>query len=166
MKNLFVSREELKYFIKESERAGIIEPTKRAMVYNIFDFGKKKISEVMVASKKVISLDVSCSIDDCIAICKKTKHLRIPISEQQENNVIGFINIFDILYKTKEEQKKISIRQLIRPVYYIKKEMLIDNVLFSMRIKRLQVAIVIDKFHRAEGMVTIKDLLDEVIGET
>lgn len=162
-RSLFVNREELKYMIEESEKAGVIESTKRKMVHHIFDFSKKNISDLMVGIKDVVSVDVSSTIDKCALVCMKSGFMRVPVFEEKSDNIIGFVNVFDILY---EDTKDISLKDIVRPVYYVKEDMFVDNVFFTMRRRRFQVAVVINKFNKAVGIVTTADLLDAVIGES
>ena len=160
-KSPFVTREELRYLIQESEKGGAVQSHERAMIYRIFDFGKKRVSNIMVPLKDIISIEVGESVTRLIELSKEHGFSRIPVYEGRPDNIIGFLNIYDILWGEKAD----LIRDLLRPVLYVNKNDIADSVLLGLQLNVRQAAVVKDEAGRNVGFVTVKDLLDEVVGE-
>ena len=161
-KSLFVTREELKSLLRESEREGVIEPYERATIYRIFEFGSKKAEEVMIPLERIVSLSIESSINQLKDIVKQTGFSRILVYKDDSRNLVGFVNIFDILYQEKEVK---GLADYLREVLYFSQETPIDKVFFELQLKRKQIAVLNDEQQRPVGMVTLKDLLDEIVGE-
>lgn len=161
-KSLFVTREELKLLIKESRKDGEIKPHERAIIYRIFEFGSKKVKEIMVPIKDVVSIDAEDKPSVLKELSRKSGFSRILVYRGEKKNIVGFANVFDALY---EEGKFAKVSECLRPVLYISQESSIDKVFYSLQLKRMQVAVLLDDSNRQVGMVTFKDLLDEIVGE-
>lgn len=160
--SLFVTREELRLLIKESKKDEIIKPHERAIIHRIFEFGSKKVKEIMVPLKSIISLEAAGSPEQLKELAKTSGYSRIPIYQDKPENLIGFANVFDALYAERALSK---VSDCLRPVLYISQESPIDQVFYSLQLKRMQIAILLDEQNRHTGMVTFKDLLDEIAGE-
>lgn len=163
-KSLFVTREELKHLIQESERQGVIRPRERSIVYKIFDFGTTKVKKIMVPFNKIISIDVGSSISDLKQSVTKTGFSKMPAFEKEPNNFIGIVNILDVLYNEGLSEDKLY--NFVRPLLFISEDAVIDKVFFSMQLKKQSIAIVVNRDGKNIGMVTIKDLIEEIIGDT
>lgn len=161
-KSLFVTREELKLLIKESKKDEQIQPHERAVIGRIFEFGSKKVKEIMVPIKDVVSINSEDNPAQLKQISKASGYSRILIFKGEKQNIIGFANVFDALY---EEGKFAKVSECLRPVLYISQESPIDKVFYTLQLKRMQVAVLLDDQSRHAGMVTFKDLLDEIVGE-
>ncbi len=160
-KSLFVTREELRLLIKEGKQE-VIKPHERAIIHRIFEFGSKKVREIMVPIKDVISMDTSDSPSRLKELSRASGFSRILVYRGEKQNIIGFANVFDALY---EEGKFAKVLDCLRPVLYISCESPIDKVFYSLQLKRMQVAVLLDENNKHVGMVTFKDLLDEIVGE-
>jgi putative hemolysin len=161
-KSPFVTREELKLLIKESKKEDEIKPHERAIIHRIFEFGSKKVKEIMVPIKDVVSIDAQ---DDPVRLKELSKERgfsRILVYQDKKQNIIGFANAFDVLY---EENKGTKVLERLHPVFYVSCESPIDKVFFSLQLKRMQVAVLLDANNNHVGIVTFKDLLDEIVGE-
>ena len=161
-KSLFVTREELKSLIRESKKDEVIKPHERAIIYRIFEFGSKKVKEIMVPIKDVVSIEAHGNPSQLKELSKASGYSRILVYQGEEQNIIGFANVFDALY---EESKFAIISDRLRPVLYVSCESPIDKVFYSLQLKRMQIAILVDENNKHLGMVTFKDLLDEIMGE-
>ena len=115
----------------------------------------------MVPLKDVVSVEVGESIARLIELSKEHGFSRIPVYERNPDNIIGFLNIYDVLWGERAD----LIRDLLRPVLYVNKNDVADNVLLSLQLNVRQAAVVKDETGRNIGFVTVKDLLDEVVGE-
>jgi len=158
----FVTREELRYLVKESEREGVIEPHEKSLIYSIFDFSTKRVKNIMVPLRKVASLQSKATVKDLKSIVKRSHYSRIPIYAKADSDFIGIVNIFDCLHE-KVLSKPVS--ELVRPVMFLSQEEPIDRVLLTLQLRHQQMAILVDKGNKAVGLVTIEDLLEEIVGE-
>lgn len=158
----FVSREELKLLIRESKKDEVTKPHERAIIHRIFEFGSKKVKEIMVPIKDVVSIDSSSEPSRLKDLSRASGFSRILVYEGARGNIIGFANVFDALY---EEGKFARVLDCLRPVLYVSCESPIDKVFYLLQLKRMQVAVLLDENNRHIGMVTFKDLLDEIAGE-
>jgi CBS domain containing-hemolysin-like protein len=161
-KSLFVSREELKLLVRESEKVEAIKPHERATIHRIFEFGSKKVKEIMVPLKDIVSIAVEDNPAQLKELSRKSGFSRILAYEGKKENIAGFANVFDVLY---EEGKFNKIADRLRPVLYISYESPIDKVFYALQLDRRQVAVLVDENNKHVGMVTFKDLLDEIVGE-
>ena len=160
-KSLFVTREELKLLIKEGKQEAI-KPHERAIIHRIFEFGSKKVKEIIVPIKDIVSVNAQESPSQLKELSKSSGYSRILVYEGEKQNIIGFVNVFDALY---EEGKFAEVKERLRPVLYVSCESPIDKVFYSLQLKRTQVAVLLDEHKKQVGMVTFKDLLDEIVGE-
>ncbi|MBN3038586.1 MAG: HlyC/CorC family transporter [Candidatus Omnitrophica bacterium] len=161
-KSLFVTREELKLLIRESKKDDEIKPHERAIIHRIFEFGSKKVKEIMVPIKDVISIEAQDSPKRLKELSREKGFSRIPVYKGKKENIIGFANVFDALY---EQDKCKRLLDCLRPVLYIFWESPIDKVFFSLQLERKQIAVLVDADKNQVGIVTFKDLLDEIVGE-
>ncbi|MBL7085278.1 MAG: HlyC/CorC family transporter [Candidatus Omnitrophica bacterium] len=162
-KSLFVTREELKLLIRESsKRDEVIKPQERAIIHRIFEFASKKVKEIMVPLNKAVSIDAQEDPSRLKELSSASGYSRILVYEGKRENIIGFANVFDVIY---EEGKFSKVLDCLRPVLYVSGESPIDKVFYALQLKRMQVAILLDEKNNHVGMLTFKDLLDEIAGE-
>lgn len=157
----FVTREEIRYLIRESEAEGEIDPYERSIIYKIFDFGKKKAKDIMKRLKELVYLSDSNNIEDLLMKAEESGYSRFPI-RSESGEFLGLVNILDVVY---EEDKKIPLTQFIRPLEYVNANMDIDNALFSLQSKKQTLALVKDPQDNPIGFFTMEDLLEELVGE-
>jgi putative hemolysin len=160
-KNPFVTKEEIKYLVKESETDGHIDAYERLIIYKIFDMGKKKINSVMRGlDELVFILDID-SIEDILLKARYSGYTRFPV-RSSTGGFIGIINILDIVY---EEDKKSPIVNFLRPIEFVDYDMCVDNALFRIKANKQTMAIAVDSNQKPAGFFTMEDLLEELIGE-
>ena len=157
----FVTREELKSLIKEGKQE-VTRPHERAIIHRIFEFGSKKVKEIMVPAKDIVSIDAQDNPSQLKELSRSSGYSRILVYKGAKDNLIGFANVFDALY---EEGKFSRVFECLRPVLYISQESPVDKVFYSLQLKRMQAAVLLDENNKHRGMVTFKDLLDEIAGE-
>ncbi|MFC1631889.1 hemolysin family protein [Candidatus Omnitrophota bacterium] len=161
-RSLFVTREELKLLIRESKADEVVKPHERAMIHRIFEFGSKKVKEIMVPIQNTVRIEAGDGPGLLKELSKRSGFSRILVYQHQKQNIVGFANVFDAVY---EEGKFDKIKERLRPVLYISWDTPIDQVFYALQLKRMQIAILQDARKRDVGMVTFKDLLDEIAGE-
>ncbi|UCB56833.1 MAG: HlyC/CorC family transporter [Candidatus Omnitrophota bacterium] len=158
----FVSREELKLLIREIKKDEIIKPHERAIIHRIFEFGSKKVKEIMVPLKDIVSMEAGEGALRLKELSREKGFSRILVYEGEKDNITGFANVFDALY---EEGAYSRVGERLRPVLHMSSESPIDKVFYALQLKRMQVAVLEDENKKNIGMVTFKDLLDEITGE-
>jgi len=160
-KSPFVTEEEIKYLIKESETEGEIDPYERSIIYKIFDFGKKKLKTVMWDLDKLVYLSEESSIADLLTKAKESGYSRFPI-RSKSGEFIGIVNILDVVY---EEDKNRLLTEFLRPLEQVNSDMDIDNAFFLLQSKKQNLAIAKAPYGNPVGFFTMEDLLEELVGE-
>jgi len=160
-KSPFVTKDEIRYLIKESEAQGHIDTYERSIIYKIFDIGKKKINSVMNRLDELVYIQELATIDDLLKKARETGYSRFPV-KTLKGNFIGIINILDIVY---QEDKTQPLKNFLRPLEYVEADMYVDNALFRIKSKKQTLAITVDSEDKPIGFFTMEDLLEELIGE-
>jgi putative hemolysin len=160
-KNPFVTKEEIRYLVKESETEGHIDTYERSIIYKIFDIGKKNISSVMHKLEELVLISESDSIEDLLSKARECGYTRFPVRSEKKD-FIGIINILDILY---EDNKATPIIRFLRPLELVNENMYVDNAIFRIKAKKQTMAIAVDSHGKPVGFFTMEDLLEELIGD-
>ena len=158
------SDEEIKLLIEESYKHGLVDKTELTLVDNIFDFSDKTVKEIMVPRTDIINIFIEDSFDDIISYTLNEQLTRYPVCKGNKDNVIGFIHIKD-LYKQKIEGNGQDIKNIIREIKLVPESMLISELLKIFKKEKVQVALIIDEYGGTAGLVTIEDILEEIVGE-
>ncbi|WP_330677253.1 hemolysin family protein [Paeniclostridium hominis] len=156
--------EEIKSLIEESYKHGLVDKTELTLVDNIFDFSDKTVKEIMVPRTDIINIFIEDSFDDIISYTLNEQLTRYPVCKGNKDNVIGFIHIKD-LYKQKIEGNGQDIKNIIREIKLVPESMLISELLKIFKKEKVQVALIIDEYGGTAGLVTIEDILEEIVGE-
>ncbi|MBS6508399.1 MAG: HlyC/CorC family transporter [Paraclostridium bifermentans] len=156
--------EEIKLLVEESYNHGLVDKTELTLVDNIFDFSDKTVKEIMVPRTDITNIFIEDSFDDIIAYTFEEQLTRYPVCKENKDNVIGFIHIKD-LYKQKIEGNNQDIRHIIREIKLVPESMLISDLLKIFKKDKVQVALIIDEYGGTAGLVTIEDILEEIVGE-
>lgn len=158
-----MTEEELRTIVDVSHEDGVIESEEKKMIYNVFDLGDAKAKDVMVPRVHVTFADVESTYDELIAIFKEDKFTRLPIFEETTDNVIGTINIKDLLLY--DDKETFHVRDILREAYFTYEYKNISELLVEMRDASLNIAIVLDEYGETSGIITLEDLLEEIVGE-
>lgn len=156
--------EEIKLLVEESYNHGLVDKTELTLVDNIFDFSDKTVKEIMVPRTDITSVFLEDSFDDIISYTLEEQLTRYPVCEDNKDNVIGFIHIKD-LYKQKIEGNNQSIKNIIREIKLVPESMSISELLKIFKKEKVQMALIIDEYGGTSGLVTIEDILEEIVGE-
>ena len=162
-KNKAMTETELRTIVDVSHEDGVIESDEREMIYNVFDLGDAKAKDVMVPRVHVTFADVNSSYDELIDIFREDKFTRLPIFEDTTDNVIGTINMKDLLLY--DSSKEFHIRDIFREAYFTYEYKSISELLVEMRQAALNIAIVLDEYGETAGLITLEDILEEIVGE-
>lgn len=157
----FVSREELKLLMKMKHDKGDVKPAERRMINRLLHFTEIDVGDIMVPLIDVAALSAKATIGEALERFVQTKHRRLPIYRDRIDKITGILNSFDIL----GEDPSKSIKSFIRSAYFIPPTMGAAELLEGLQNNRKSMAIVVDEFGGAEGIVTVEDILEEVVGE-
>lgn len=162
-KQSLITEGELRTIVDVSHEEGIIESEEREMIKNVFDFGDAKARDVMIPRIDMCMVDVNISYNDLILLFKKNKYTRFPVYSESTDNVIGIINIKDLLlYKHNES---FNIKNYLRQAYFTYEYKNLTDLMFEMKKASVNIIIVLDEYGAASGLITIEDLIEEIVGE-
>ncbi len=157
--------DELKSWVETGQSDGALEKEERQMIYSIFQFGDTLAREIMVPRMDMVSLDVGAPLDEIVEAVSSSGHSRIPVYEDTIDNVIGLLYAKDLLNYLHNQKKFTSLRELIRPAFFVPEAKKLDDLLTEMQSNRTHIAIVVDEYGGVAGLVTLEDILEEIIGE-
>lgn len=160
-----VTEEEIRTAVTLGEEAGELEEEEKEMIHSIFEFGDTSAHEVMVPRTDMTAIDVTVPLKEALDLVLDTGHSRIPVYEDTVDNVIGIIYARDLLACMRDRHTEVGIRETMRPAYYVPEAKKVDDLLRELRRRRVHMAIVIDEYGGTAGLVTIEDLLEEIVGE-
>ena len=163
--NKAMTEEELRTIVDVSHEDGIIESDEKEMIYNVFDLGDAKAKDIMVPRVHVTFADVNSTFDELIDIFREDKFTRLPIYEDTTDNVIGTINMKDLLLYDYGNTKEFHIRDIMREAYFTYEYKNISELLVEMRESTFNIAIVLDEYGEMTGLITLEDILEEIVGE-
>ena len=160
-----MTEEELRTIVDVSHEDGVIESDEKEMIYNVVDLGDAKAKDVMVPRVHVTFADVNCTYEELIDIFREDKFTRLPIYEDTTDNVIGTINMKDLLLYDYGNTKEFHIRDIMREAYFTYEYKNISELLVEMRQTSFNIAIVLDEYGETSGLITLEDILEEIVGE-
>ena len=158
-----MTEHELRTLVNVGEKDGIIENEEKQMIYNVFDFGDSTAKDVMIPRIDMTFVDINCTYDELMAIFSEDMHTRFPVYEDNTDNVIGIINMKDLLIYPKENP--FAIRNILREPYFTYEYKATADLMIEMRKASVNLAIVLDEYGATAGLVTLEDLLEEIVGE-
>lgn len=158
-----LTEHELRTLVNESQKDGVIEREEKQMIYNVFDFGDSTAKDVMIPRVDMTFVEVNCTRQELLDIFREDRHTRFPVYEEDTDNVIGTINIKDLILLPEEEG--FSIRSILREPYFTYEYKATADLMIEMRKASVNLAIVLDEYGTTAGLVTLEDLLEEIVGE-
>lgn len=162
-KNDSMTETELRTIVDVSHEDGVIESEEKEMIYNVFDLGDAKAKDVMVPRVHMTFADVDSTYEELLEIFREDKFTRLPIFEETTDNVIGTINMKDLLLY--DNKKDFRIRDIMREAYFTYEYKNISELLVEMRDASYNIAIVLDEYGETAGLITLEDILEEIVGE-
>lgn len=161
----FVIEEEIKTLVDAGEEGGFIEEEEKEMIYSIFEFGDTLAREVMVPRIDMIAIEVNTSILEALEVVIQAGHSRIPVFEETIDNILGILYAKDLLQYWRSDASSLKLRNILRGVYYIPETKKVDELLQELQQRKVHIAIVVDEYGGTAGLVTIEDILEEIVGE-
>ena len=161
--NKAMTEEELRTIVDVSHEDGVIESDEKEMIYNVFDLGDAKAKDIMVPRVHVTFADVNSTFDELIDIFREDKFTRLPVYEETQDNVVGIINMKDLLLY--DHDTPFNIRDFLRKPHFTYEFKDISELLVEMRDSTFNIAIVLDEYGEMAGLITLEDILEEIVGE-
>jgi CBS domain containing-hemolysin-like protein len=160
------SEEELRLILSESYKSGEINQSEYRYVNNIFRFDDRVAKEIMVPRKEIVALDINRSVKENLEIIKEEKYTRYPVIDGDKDHVLGLINVKEVftdLVTNPSEEKQ--MKDYIRPIIQVIESIAIHDLLVKMQKERIHMAILVDEYGGTSGLVTVEDILEEIVGE-
>lgn len=162
-KNSAHTEEEIRILMKESHKSGLIDNTELTLMDNIFDFSDTNAREIMIPRTEMVCLNLTLSLEDNKKIALEQMLTRYPVCENDKDNIVGFVHIKDLLKDTAHSLR--DIKQITRPITTVPESMRISTLLKLMQKRKSQIAILIDEYGGTSGLVTLEDIMEEIVGE-
>ncbi|MXR50367.1 DUF21 domain-containing protein [Halovenus sp. WSH3] len=162
----YITRQEIRDIIETGEREGVLEEDEREMIQRTLRFNRTIAKEVMTPRLDMTAVSKDSSIDEAIETCVQSGHNRLPVYDGELDNVIGIVEVTDMVRdRHYSADGDVDLEDLIEPTLHVPESKNVDALLTEMREKRLNMVIVIDEFGTTEGLVTMEDLVEEIVGE-
>jgi putative hemolysin len=159
-----VTEEEIRELVKMGEEEGVIEQDEREMIHSIFEFGDTVAREVMVPRIDMDVLEDRATAGEAAQLIIQTGHSRVPIFHESVDNIVGVLNVKDLLRPLLGGHMTAAVTEVMRPAYYIPESKRLDELFREMQRRKAPLAIVVDEYGGTSGLVTIEDLLEEIVG--
>jgi putative hemolysin len=164
--SLIYTVDELKQMISESEEGGVLEQPEREMLESVFDFGELLVRQVMIPRTEILAIEANTKLDEIIATVIQHSYTKLPVFEDDLDQIIGILHVKDVLrVMNQQDCMETSAREMARETLYIPDSLPVNDLLHQFRHNRQHIAIVLDEFGGTAGLVTLEDLLEEIVGE-
>lgn len=161
-RGLFYSRKELQLLLQAEGERSDMKPMEKAMIHRIFHFSKTKVREVMIPLVGVVALEENLRVEEAIAAVRQESYSRYPVFRERVDNIVGVLHSFDLLLAQGREQ---TIQPYVRPISFFPETKPVGELLMDLQRNQEVMAAVVDEYGGAVGMVTVEDILEEVVGE-
>jgi len=159
------SEEEIQAFIDAGQEEGILEHGEGEMIQSIVHFGDKVAREVMTPRTQVVAVDINSPVEKLLQVIVAKRHARIPVYRDELDNIEGLVHERDLLRLWQKGEKLENFRPLIKPAYFVPETKPVDDLLKEMKEKGDQMVVVVDEYGGVSGLITIEDLIEEIVGE-
>ena len=160
----FVTEEQIKTMVDAGEEEGVLEEEEKEMIYSIFELGDTLAREVMVPRIDMVAIDVNTSVEEAMGVIVQAGHSRIPVYQEHIDNVVGILYAKDLL-KFWADLPRLKVSEFLRPAYFIPETKKVDELLQELQQRKVHIAMVVDEYGGTAGLVTIEDILEEIVGE-
>lgn len=158
------SEKEIQFLIEHINEKGLMETEKTEMLQNIFDLGKTPVKEVMIPATDVVSIDVKSTMKEALAIFGKHTFTRFPVYEETPDNILGILHLKDVFILESQHKEK-PLKDLVRPISFVPESVKINQLLKQLQEQHQHMAMVINEYGSITGLVTLEDILEEIVGE-
>lgn len=161
----YITEEELRTMVNVSHEEGVLEIEEREIINNVFQFGDMQAKNAMIQRIDMVAIDVEDSYDEIIELFKNEKLSRMPVYEENIDDIIGILNIKDVIFLDDEEIENFDIKKYIREPFFTYEFKKIAQLLEEMKIEKTQMAIVVDEYGGTSGLITVEDLIEVIVGD-
>lgn len=161
---LTISEDEIRSIIEYGEQSGVVHTDKRRMLHGVFDLSEMRVRDVMVPRREVVGIEVDTPFAELIIICAQARHSRFPVYEGDLDRVVGIIHSKEVLSYI-DRPDEFSLRAVARAPYFVPEAKPIEALMQAFRRKHLHLAVVVDEYGGVDGIVTLEDIVEEIIGE-
>lgn len=158
-----MTEHELRTIVDVSHENGVIESDERQMIYNVFDFGDSQAKDIMVPRVDMVCIDINSSYDEILEVFREEHFTRLPVYEENPDNVVGIINVKDLLLL--DSKDSFRVKDVMREPYFTYEYKKTSELMVEMRQDSINLTIVLDEYGATVGMITLEDLLEEIVGE-
>lgn len=161
----YITHEELKTIVKVSHKEGVLEGEEKDMIQNVFDFRDSHATDIMIPRADMVSIDINLSRKEIMDLISGKKYSRIPVYDGNVDNIIGILHLKDLTFLSNEDFKTINFRKYLRKAHYTYSFKPIKDLFQKMKKDRIHMAIVLDEYGGTEGIVTLEDLIEQIVGD-
>ncbi len=165
VEDLLPSEEEFKQMLEKSQASGGLDLSRKDLIENLFAFSKRTIKEVAIPRAEVVCFDLHQSLQENLALARATPHTRIPLVEGDLDHVVGVIHLKELLWALHEQGHALNLRDLARPAFLVPEMRLIQDLLLDFQKQKQHLALVLNEHGGIDGLVTLEDVLEELVGE-
>ena len=158
-----VTEEEIRMMVDVGEEKGSIEENEKELINNVFEFNDKVVSEVMIHRKDIYAIDIQSDISDILKELDEYKYSRIPVYEENIDNIVGLLFIKDLLANASKKEK-IKVSNILREAYFVSENKPINELFRDLQRNKHQLAIVLDEYGGTAGLITMEDIIEELVG--
>ncbi len=158
-----MTENELKTYVDASHEDGVIESEEREIIYNVFDFSEAVVKDIMIPRINMVSINVDDSYAKVLAVFRESMYTRLPVYQDVKENIIGFVNVKDFILIT--NPKSFSVRSIMRAAHYTYEFKKTADLMLEMREQSISMTLVLNEYGATVGMITLEDLLEEIVGE-
>lgn len=159
-----ITEEELRMMIEIGKEEGVLSEEEKKMLHRIFEFGDIKVKDVMMPIEKVVAVDIKSSAEDLLNVFVEEGHARLPVFKDAKNNVVGIIFARDLLYILRDKGLFVP-QDLMHVPCFVAQDLKVNELLMKFQAEQIQIAIVANEHKKALGLVTLEDLVEEIVGE-
>ncbi|CAG0953740.1 partial hypothetical protein, partial [Gammaproteobacteria bacterium] len=161
---VFVSEEEIKYFIREGRASGVFEETEAQLLHGVFEFADKTVKEVMVPKHKISAIEIDTNSEEALKFISDTGFSRYPVYRDSIDRIVGVLYNKDV-FNALEKGRRLDVKSIIRTPYFVPNSIMISKLLRELQRRKIHMAIVVDEHGDLDGLVTIEDIIEELVGE-
>jgi len=160
----YVTEEEIRMLVDVGEEKGTIHVSEKEMINNIFEFDNKIVSDIMTHRTEIAGIPITASLKDVFDLIRETKFTRFPVYEDNIDNIVGILNVKDLLQLLEIYDQDFDLKQIIRQPYFVPESKKTDELFKDLQSTKTHLAVAIDEYGGTAGIVTIEDLLEEIVG--